>query len=95
MIRADIGVTRLITLGGGGEPPWVSETLIYERVELERGGKIGLNLNIHTHLYPTLTAIFFICPLFNSVPKRKLFLNKKYIGRQLPAPPPPPNYAYA
>jgi hypothetical protein len=79
-----------IDLGGGGKRnrPWVLETLIYEGVNLKRGGKIDLNQSlIHIHPFPPLKSQFFISPSSKSVAK-KLFLGRKNIGGPF-APPPP------
>ena len=54
--------------------------LHYEEGKLERGGRlVGIVLNIHTPLSPTLTPIFLFAPL-QSAAKRKLFLGRKNIG---------------
>jgi hypothetical protein len=93
-ISANIGVTWLITLGGGGgqNRPWVLGTLIYERDKFERGEDwFEPVLHVHTLLSPTLTQFFYL-PLFNSVAKKKLFLGIKNVGGTFVTPCPSPSY---
>ena len=70
----------LITVREGQNRPWVSVTLIYEGVKLERGGKDWYEpaLDIHTPLSSTLTPIFSFAPLHISS-QRKTFLGAKNI----------------
>jgi hypothetical protein len=68
----NIGVTWLITLEGQHRL-WVLGTLIYEGVNLERGGKTSLNHYLrYMHPFPPPLPEFFHLPFFNSITKRKL-----------------------
>ena len=53
-------LSNKIGSGGGGSRLWVLGTLIYEQVNLQRGGRwLEPDLNIHTPISPTLTPPFF------------------------------------
>jgi hypothetical protein len=75
--------------GGGANRPCALEN--FRNSQFRKRVKIGLNQSlIHTHthtlLSPTLTLIFFICPLQGSSQKQKLLLRLQKHGGIPPSP---------
>jgi hypothetical protein len=81
----------------GGWPPTMGiRNFNLWRSQVRKWGTIGLNQSlVYTHPFPHFQSNSFYLPLFNSVPKIKLFLGTKNKEGAQPHLAPSPNYAYA
>jgi hypothetical protein len=78
-------------IGGGGQNrPWVLGTLIYEGVNLEIGGTIGLQqFLLYKHPFPHSHSILFLFSLLQLSSQNKTVLRYKNIGGGVWPPLPP------